>query len=138
MHGQRRGDSSRRFTGFADSSIIAFALLTACLGGCQQPIPSVVEEADRSTPTLPVVESETERLNRWFDARYEERLFRSPMTTTRLGRKDQYDQIDDHSEAAAEELLQWKAKTAPQRVVIYSAIHETGLISLSSGPKFQL
>ncbi|MGK0298197.1 MAG: hypothetical protein ACI9XC_001815 [Gammaproteobacteria bacterium] len=55
--------------------------------------------------------SETVRLNKWFADRYEEGLNRSPISLTEIGRKDLYDQIDDYSEAAKEDYLQWRANT---------------------------
>ncbi len=54
-----------------------------------------------------VTATESARLNEWFDARYEEELQMSPMTLTSLGRKDQYDQVDDMSEAADDKQLAW-------------------------------
>lgn len=59
-------------------------------------------------------ESETERLNEWFDVKYEESLQMSPVTLTMLGRKDLYDQIDEMSEAAEEARLQWRAETVSE------------------------
>ena len=58
--------------------------------------------------------SETERLNKWFDEKYEETLQKSPIRLTMLGRKEQYDQIDDVSEAAEEELLEWHERTVAE------------------------
>ena len=55
--------------------------------------------------------SESERLNQWFAERYEEELQFSPITLTMLGRKDLYDQIDDLSEQAEAEQLEWKRQT---------------------------
>ncbi|TXS92885.1 DUF885 domain-containing protein [Parahaliea maris] len=55
--------------------------------------------------------SESERLTQWLDARYEEELGFNPMEQTKLGRKTQYDQIDDYSDAAAEAQLQWRQGT---------------------------
>ena len=55
--------------------------------------------------------SESERLNQWFAERYEEELQFSPVTLTMLGRKDLYDQIDDLSEQAEAEQLEWKRQT---------------------------
>ena len=40
-------------------------------------------------------ENESQRLNKWFAARYEEQLRFSPITLTFLGRKELYDQVDD-------------------------------------------
>jgi uncharacterized protein (DUF885 family) len=50
---------------------------------------------------------ETARLNAWLDARFEEQLDFSPIQKTLLGRKDDYDRIDDYSEAALDERLEW-------------------------------
>ncbi|MBA6412451.1 DUF885 domain-containing protein [Parahaliea sp. F7430] len=55
--------------------------------------------------------SESERLKQWLDARYEEELKFSPMTLTKLGRKQQYADIDDFSEAAWQTQLQWQLAT---------------------------
>ena len=55
--------------------------------------------------------SESERLNQWLEDRYAEELSRKPMTLTRIGRKELYDQIDDFSEEARQELLEWRGKT---------------------------
>lgn len=53
-------------------------------------------------------ESESDRLNQWFADRYEEELQSSPISLTYLGRKDRFDEIDDFSETAEEQQLQWK------------------------------
>ena len=55
-----------------------------------------------SQPAREQVLEETERLNHWFDERFEERLDFSPTFKTRLGRKDDYDLIDEMTEAADE------------------------------------
>ncbi|MEO0441699.1 MAG: DUF885 domain-containing protein [Pseudomonadota bacterium] len=52
-------------------------------------------------------QSETDRLNIWFDEKYEEQLAFSPIRQTLLGRRTAYDQIDDYSVAAADRQLQW-------------------------------
>ncbi len=62
---------------------------------------------DASLPKQDISKTESERLNVWFDARYEEELQMSPMMLTSLGRKDQYDQIDDMSEAADDKQFAW-------------------------------
>ena len=56
--------------------------------------------------------SETARLNEWFDDRFEESLDFSPMQKTRLGRKDDYDQLDDVSEAAQDLVTAWSRQAA--------------------------
>ena len=52
-----------------------------------------------STSTSTDEQSESARLNQWFEQKFEERLQRSPLYLTILGRKEQYDQFDDASEA---------------------------------------
>lgn len=52
-------------------------------------------------------QSETERLNIWFDAKFEEQLAFSAIRQTLLGRRTAYDQIDDYSVAAADRQLAW-------------------------------
>ncbi len=54
---------------------------------------------------------ETARLTDWLDARYEEELAFSPLEKTALGRKDDYDKIDDLSEAGEEAQLEWRRGT---------------------------
>ena len=55
--------------------------------------------------------SETDRLNHWFDEKFEEELSRSPIWMTQLGRKDAYDTIDDFSEEAEIEMLEWRSQS---------------------------
>ncbi|MCP5347478.1 MAG: DUF885 domain-containing protein [Gammaproteobacteria bacterium] len=71
------------------------------------------ENTDRPAPVsgaaLPDSQlTETERLNVWLDAQFEEMLAFSPEFRTRLGDKTDYDQLDDRSEAAAERELDWR------------------------------
>lgn len=57
-----------------------------------------------------VIECTTEQsecLNQWFDEKFEEYLAFSPMTQTALGRKTDYDKIDDFSEEGQLEQLEW-------------------------------
>lgn len=68
-------------------------LATLLIVGCTQ--------SDKSGEEL------SEELNAWFDAKYEEMLQMSPLQLTYLGRKDQYDKLDDMSEAAEKQQLQW-------------------------------
>jgi uncharacterized protein (DUF885 family) len=59
----------------------------------------------------PLASQESERLNQWFDARFEEQLDFSPTRKTFLGRKDDNDKIDDLSEAAQDVQLDWYRAT---------------------------
>ena len=61
-----------------------------------------------TTEQSPVAaESETDRINQWFDAKYEEQLKFSPIEQTSIGRKTDYGLIDDFSEAGADRELAW-------------------------------
>jgi len=51
--------------------------------------------------------SETNRINKWFDEKYEEQLKFSPIEQTMIGRKTDYGLIDDFSEAGADRELAW-------------------------------
>jgi uncharacterized protein (DUF885 family) len=57
------------------------------------------------------VAQESARLNQWFELRFEEELDFSPIRKTYLGRKDDYDKIDDMSEAAEDRVLAWRRQT---------------------------
>jgi uncharacterized protein (DUF885 family) len=90
---------------------IALALaLPLGLAACKQPTgepspPGTSTAADRTIEA--VRDAETARLNAWFEEQYEEQLKFSPIRLTFLGRKDLYDQIDDASDAALQEQLDW-------------------------------
>ena len=55
--------------------------------------------------------SETARLNDWFDEKYEEQLLLSPLGLTQLGRKEKYGEVDDFSQEAAEDRLEWRRES---------------------------
>lgn len=61
----------------------------------------------------PVVD-QSEAINAWLDEKFEEELQQSPITLTFLGRKDQYDKLDDMSEEAEENQLAWMAATVEE------------------------
>jgi uncharacterized protein (DUF885 family) len=87
--------------------VVLAALFTVA---CERAAPvSAPPSADASTADR--AERESARLNEWLDARYEEQLDFSPLTKTRLGRKDDYDRIDDLSEAGAQRRLEWLRAT---------------------------
>jgi uncharacterized protein (DUF885 family) len=89
---------------------LAAALLTACGSDLPQPAPAPAT-APAAAPTAESTAAETERLNQWFEARYEESLDFSPMRRTFLGEKKHYDRIDDVSEASEDAQLAWRRKT---------------------------
>ena len=85
-------------------SFTALALVLA-LGACA-PNPAPAPE-----PTPISAEEQaalSERLNAWFDAKYEEEVQFSPIQLTFLGRKDKNDQIDCFTFACADEQLAWR------------------------------
>lgn len=87
------------------TALAMMALLAAC-----QSQDSATAPAD----TAASPDSETARLNAWLDERYEEQLQFSPMDLTILGRKDQYDAIDDASEQAARDQAAWGMRTVEE------------------------
>ncbi len=60
------------------------------------------------TAAAEAAQTESERLNAWFEAKYEELLQFSPLQLAFIGRKDLYDQVDDASEEAEDEQLAWR------------------------------
>lgn len=83
------------------------SLLTLCiLSACGQANKPVAENPAPTAVTEHAAQSETQRLNQWFDEQYEQSLLRSPMMLTRLGRKERYDEFNDFSEAREAEDLQ--------------------------------
>ncbi len=92
--------------------IAASALaLSACstLSDTMSKAPGMAKEAMSK-----VSDSETARLNAWFDARYEEQLQMSPIGLTYLGRKERYGEIDDMSIEAADKKLEWMANSVAE------------------------
>ncbi|NND00513.1 MAG: DUF885 domain-containing protein [Gammaproteobacteria bacterium] len=71
----------------------------------KEPAEALPEET--KTPEL----TESQRLNQWFEERYQEELAFSPISLTMQGRKERYAEIDDFSEAAADKQLDWKRRS---------------------------
>jgi uncharacterized protein (DUF885 family) len=84
--------------------LMASTTLTACSATAQTAASGAPTSASSA---LAPEQSETERLNIWFDEKFEERLAFSPIKQTFLGRKTDYDKVDDFSVAAMDEQLQW-------------------------------
>ena len=76
-------------------------------------------------------QSETARLNEWFAARWDEQLDFSPIQKTVLGMKDDNDEIDDFSEAAADRQLAWlRRATAEMKATFdYERLTPDGQVS---------
>jgi len=59
-------------------------------------------------PDPALVEAETQRINAWFERKYEEKLQFSPMQLTYLGRRDRYGELDDFSIEEEDRELAWQ------------------------------
>ena len=92
-------------------NLVISVLLAAC---GQQAVESGTSSPASVAQASPSVVTESERLTQWFDLRNEEALAMSPMLMTSLGRKDKYDEIDDASEAAEDQQLQWRAQSVEE------------------------
>lgn len=58
--------------------------------------------------------SESEKLNAWFEVKYEEEVMMSPIQLTFLGRKERYGELDDLSEASDIAQYKWKKQTVDE------------------------
>ena len=71
------------------AALLLAAAAPLALAGCEGPGPEIA--------TIDCVTTQTECLNAWFETKFEEELALSPMRQTSLGRKTDYDKIDDMS-----------------------------------------
>ena len=69
------------------------------------PVPAAPAAAAPAAPTAEEIAAESQRINDWFNAKYEEQLAFSPIQRTFLGDKKDYDKIDDLSEAGEDAQL---------------------------------
>ena len=90
-------------------TLIACALALA-LTACDRA--AAPEAGAAATPAVAVsqadIAAESERLNQWFEKKYEEQLKFSPLQLTFQGRKELYDQLDDMSEKAQQDQVAWQ------------------------------
>ncbi len=84
-----------------------FFSVTLILAACSDYSPTEITQSPTSGATV----SESDRLNSWFDEQFQEELDFSPQFKTRLGDKSDYGLLDDYSEAAFYEELQWRRDT---------------------------
>lgn len=83
------------------STVGALALLAAC--GESQPSSTASETATAENAATETAQSESDRLNEWFEENFEAQVTRSPQFQTFLGRKTNYAMWDDVSDAHAVE-----------------------------------
>jgi len=88
---------------FILATIVAL-LLTACAA---PKAPNATSQAKGPSAD----KTQTELLNEWFEIKYEEELMMSPIGLTFQGRKDRYGEIDDMSEGAENDRLEWKRQS---------------------------
>ncbi len=99
------------------TALLATTALVACGQGgdnAGKQTPAATNDATSAAPSAEAIAAETERLNQWFDAKFEEQLDFSPIARTFLGDKKDYDKIDDLSEAAQDAQLEWQRKTVEE------------------------
>lgn len=84
-------------------ALLASTALVAC--GQNVSTPESTANAPHASPAK--IQSTTAALNAWFETKYEEQVAFSPLTQTALGRKTNYDKIDDYSQAARDTQYAW-------------------------------
>ncbi|MEL7536101.1 MAG: DUF885 domain-containing protein [Pseudomonadota bacterium] len=84
----------------------------ATLGACGNDSPPAAPVA--AAPTAEEIAAESERLNAWFEEKYEQELQESPLQMTFLGRKDRYAEFDDWSVEAEEAQLERRRETVEE------------------------
>lgn len=65
-------------------------------------------------PVAAATATQSDKLGQWLDAKFEQELQFSPMALTRLGRKEQYDKLDDTTDAAEDREIAWKGETVAE------------------------
>lgn len=89
------------------TKFLTLLLASTTLAGFAVTAQPVQAQKAQAAPAAQAQQSETERLNIWFDEKFEEQLAFSPIAQTFLGRKTAYDQIDDFSVEAEDRQLEW-------------------------------
>lgn len=84
-------------------------LVLGLLLACERPAPAVETGID---PARVAVQSD--RLNAWFEEKYEEELQFSPINLMFQGRKDRNDELDDFREAEEDRQLEWRRQSVIQ------------------------
>ena len=92
-------------------ALLGTTVLTAC-GGSED---RTEAQSEVAAPALAAdAAAETERLNAFLEAKYEQSLDFSPIQKTFLGRRDDYDRIDDFSEARDDRYLAFLRRTVAE------------------------
>jgi uncharacterized protein (DUF885 family) len=96
--------------------LLASVSLAACGKKDAAPAPQAVAAA----PSAEEIAAESDRLNQWFDAKFEEQLNFSPIQRTFLGDKKDNDKVDDLSEAAEDTQLDWGRASVDEMKATFS------------------
>lgn len=91
------------------TALVLLLALAACGQPTEQATETVsdIQTTESADDVAQDAQSESQRLNSWFDAKYEELLQLSPIQLTFLGRKDRNNELDDFSMAGADLQLEW-------------------------------
>ena len=94
-------------------ALLGTTALAAC-GGTDRAEPAAPTETAEAAAPAADAAAETERLNAFLEAKYEQSLEFSPIQKTFLGRRDDYDRIDDFSEARDDRYLAFLRRTVAE------------------------
>ncbi len=113
-------------------TLIVCALALA-LTACDRAASPEAGAASTSAAAVPQADiaAETERLNQWFEKKYEEQLRFSPLQLTFQGRKELYDQLDDMSEQGQRDQVAWQKASVEEleKTFDYAKLGDEGKFS---------
>jgi uncharacterized protein (DUF885 family) len=93
-------------------------LMTSSAMAACSPSSPVLKEAPQEAQAISYsadeVAAETARLNVWFEEKFEEEIAFSPLQQSYLGRKTNYDKMDDVSQEASDEQMAWRKATVEE------------------------
>ena len=93
-------------------SLLVTLLASTALVACS---PAGQTNTDASEAASSVAEASiNERLNAWFEVKYEEQIARSPESQTFLGRDTNQDKFDDYTAASDQDDLRWFQEAAAE------------------------
>ncbi|MFN0023290.1 MAG: DUF885 domain-containing protein [Parvularculaceae bacterium] len=102
--------------------LLTLALMgSAALAACGKKEAATEPVAAVTAPSAEEIAAESDRLNAWFDAKFEAQLDFSPIQRTFLGDKKDYDKIDDVSEAAQDRILAWQRASVDELKASFDA-----------------
>lgn len=113
------------------SAVRTLSLAVALALACGSAPARDTSAQDQATAQVAAEQSETQRLNAWFEKKYEEELQFSPIQLTFLGRKDRNDQLDDMSVEAEERVLAWRKASVEEMEATfdYAALDDEAKLS---------